>query len=308
MKVAPSAEVARLAALARRAEELELAMRRRVEGTLVGRYRSVFRGRGIDLDQVREYVPGDDVRCIDWNVTARTGRPFVKQHVEERQRTLLLVVDASASTELGSAGRDKRGVMAELACALALLASGHEDRVGLVLFTDRVERFVPPGRGRAHVLRVVHAILATEPRGVGTDVPQALEAALTLLRRRALVVLLSDFLASGDPVRERERLRRTCAHLGLRHEVLALRVHDPREEALPDVGLLTLEDPETGALVELDTARSRVRARFAALAGAELRAIDATLREAGVDVVPVSTERDPLTTLAAYLERRGGRA
>ncbi len=297
-----------IADVLRRVRDVEVRTRRRVEDTLVGQYRSVFRGRGIDFDQVREYVPGDDVRAIDWNVTARSGRPFIKEHVEERQLTMLLLVDVSASVDFGSTRRGKREVMAELASALAFSAIGNEDRVGLVLFSDRIERYVPPGKGRRHVLRVIREVLTSTPYGTGTDLPGALDFANRVTRRRAAVFLISDFLTTGERANDLERLSRALALTSVRHDLVAVRVHDPREQALPNVGLLTLEDPETGELIELDTSRRKVRDRFETIAREQRSELDSLLRRAGIDALLVRTDEDATATLATFFRRRERRA
>ncbi len=242
--------------------QLEIRTRRLVNDSLAGDYHSVFKGRGMDFDEVREYIPGDEVRTIDWNVTARAGRPFVKKFTEERELTILLLVDISASGNFGSGALSKRDLAAELASVLAFSAIRNSDKVGLLLYTDRVERYLPPKKGRRHVLRVVRDILYHEPEGTGTDIVKALDVVNHVLHRRAIVFLISDFESPENPATARAELRRAMRQTNRRHDLIAVHVEDPREKELPDVGILALEDAETGEVVELDTASSAVRKRF----------------------------------------------
>jgi uncharacterized protein (DUF58 family) len=245
-----------------RIRQLEIRTRRLVNDSMVGEYHSVFKGRGMDFDEVREYVPGDEVRTIDWNVTARAGRPFVKKFTEERELTILLLVDVSASGQFGSTAQSKREVAAELASALAFSAIRNSDKVGLLLYSDRIERYLAPKKGRRHVLRVVREILYHEPTGRGTDTVKALDVASHVLHRRAIVFLISDFKTPGDPERNRTDLRRAVRQTNRRHDLIAVRIEDPLERTLPDVGVIAIEDAETGEIVELDTANPAVRRRF----------------------------------------------
>lgn len=292
----------------RRVRAIEVSTRRRVQDLLAGRYRSQFKGQGIDFDQVREYTPGDDIRSIDWNVTARSGRPFVKEHIEERQLTMLLLVDVSASEVFGSGERSKRQLAAEIASALAFSAIANEDRVGVILFSDRVERYIPPGKGRRHVLRVIHEILSAQPEGKGTDLTAALDFANRVTKRRCVAFLISDFLLNDDGDGALKSLEETLRLTNIRHDLVAIRVDDPRERELPDVGFLTLEDPETGELVEIDTSRRKVRERFAQLARERGERLAQAFRQARVDALQVSTDDDPVAGLATFFERRVGRA
>src|ERR1035438_2739977 len=270
---------------------VELRTNRLVNDTMGGAYLSGFKGCGMDFEELREYIPGDDVRDIDWNVTHRLGRVFVKRFREERELTAVLAVDVSASSSFGSASRTKREFAAEIAATLAMSAAKNGDKVALLLFTDEVELFVPPRKGRRHILRIVREMLMCKPRKRGTDISSALVFLNHVLHRRAMVFLLTDFLHSGGMTpprpsfsssssnssantfedenegRERGRFigsRDVIAELGLtntRHDVVCLHLHDPRESELPDAGLVTLEDAETGELLELDSTRSRVRER-----------------------------------------------
>src|ERR1700761_4564010 len=242
--------------------ELEIRTRRMVDDTMAGAYHSVFKGRGMDFDEVREYTPGDEVRTIDWNVTARAGRPFVKKFTEERELTIFLVVDISASGNFGSGEMAKRDLAAEVASVLAFSAIRNSDKVGLILYTDRIERYLPPKKGRRHVLRVVRDILYHEPQGTGTDTVTTLDVVNKLLHRRAIVFLISDFETTGNPDATRTQLRRAVRQTNRRHDLIALHIEDPREQELPNVGIIALEDAETGEITELDTASANVRKRF----------------------------------------------
>ncbi|HUJ59354.1 MAG TPA: DUF58 domain-containing protein, partial [Kofleriaceae bacterium] len=233
------------AELFKKARLIEIASRRLVDEQLGGQYHSVFKGRGLVFSDVRPYYAGDDVRSIDWNITARMNAPHVKQFVEERDRTVNLVIDMSASGYFGSRGGSKREVAAELAAVVAFSAIKNNDRVGLYIVTDRVERFLPPKKGRRHVMRVIGEILAFEPRSRLTDLAAGLEFLGKVARRRSVVFLVSDFLSDGW-----EPAMRIAAR---RHELVPVVVGDPMESALPDVGLLVLEDLESGTLVEVDT-------------------------------------------------------
>src|ERR1700689_1691132 len=225
---------------------LEIRTRRMVDESMAGAYHSVFKGRGMDFDEVREYSPGDEVRTIDWNVTARAGRAFVKKFTEERELTIFLVVDISASGNFGSGELAKRDLAAEVASVLAFSAIRNSDKVGLLLYTDRIERYLPPKKGRRHVLRVVRDILYHTPEGRGTDSVMALDVASHVLHRRAIVFLISDFETSGDAGVARTALRRAVRQTNRRHDLIAVHVEDPRGKKLPNGGIVALEDSETG--------------------------------------------------------------
>src|SRR5690606_4141267 len=240
----------------RKVRQIEIRARGTVNSVLSGAYSSSFRGRGMEFAEVREYVPGDEIRTIDWNVTARQGHPFVKKFTEERELTVLLAVDASASGDFGSRSEMKGEIMATLSALLAFSAIQNNDRVGLLIFTSTVERFIPPQKGRKHVLRVIRELLYHRPREKGTDIAGAIAHANRLLRHRAVVFLVSDFIAPDfeKPLRLLQR----------RHDAVAIRVSDPRERELPDAGFLELEDPETGEVALLDTGSRALRTAFAA--------------------------------------------
>lgn len=267
--------------LLRRVRLIELRALRKVEDLLAGPYRSVFRGRGLEFDEIREYQPGDDVRSIDWHATARTGVVQIKQLVEERCLTVLLAVDVSASGDFGSGPQSKRELAAELAAVVALSAVLSHDRVGLLLFTDRAERFLPPAGGRRQALAIVAAILGHKARSPRTDVRRALQTLSQALRRRATIFLLSDFLDEG--------FERTLRITARRHEVIALEIRDGAEATLPALGWVAWEDAETGEVVELNTADTTVRHVFEVHRLERVARLKDAFRLAGVDQVACQT-------------------
>ena len=289
----------------KKVRQVELRTRRAVTDALAGSYHSVFRGQGIDFEETREYQPGDDVRSIDWNVTARMDRPFVKVFREERELTLLLAVDVSASQVFGSGSRSKRETAAELAAILAMSAIRNNDKVGLLLFTDEVEVFIPPRKGRQHVLRVVRDILFHAPKGRGTKRGAALDYINHVLHRRAVVFLISDL--SGQAPDDEGLAARTLAVTAGRHDLVVADLHDPREAELPDVGVLLVEDPETGRTVELDTGSRTVRRRFAQLAADARDGWRHLARRGGADYLPVSTGTEIVQALRGFMDQRGQR-
>jgi len=285
--------------LLKRIRRLEIRARRLVANVFLGEYHSVFRGRGIEFSEVRQYQPGDDVRMIDWNVTARMNTPYVKQYIEERELTVLLAVDVSASASFTSTEVSKRELAAEVAATLAFAAVANNDRVGLVAFSDRVEHAVPPGKSRRHVLRILRDLLWLEPRGRGTDIGAALTYVGRIARRRAIVFLLSDFFDEGW-----EGALRAAS---LRHEIVALTLADPREEQLPEVGLLEMEDAESGQRVLLDTSDARTREAYAEQARASRERRSRTLAAIGVDEIALRTDSsyvEPLLRAFRARERR----
>jgi uncharacterized protein (DUF58 family) len=275
---------------------IQIRTRTLLDSGIVGGYHAVFKGRGMEFAEVREYAPGDDVRTIDWNVTARMGAPFVKKFVEERDLTLLLVVDLSGSHRFGSRFLVKRDYAAELSAVLAFSAVANHDRVGAVLFTDRIESYVAPDRGRDHALRIVRDVLAKEPQGTGTDLAAALRFARQVMKRRGIVAVLSDFQAR-DYERPLGVLRR-------RHDVIALHLSDPLEEEVPDVGLVAVLDPETGEKKVVDTSDPAVRRR---LRVSTLREAREVFRRTNVDMLPLSTAESYERPLAAFFKARGRR-
>ena len=286
--------------LFKKIRHVEVRTRGLVDDVFGGEYHSAFKGRGIEFAEVRPYQIGDDVRTIDWNVSARTGEPHVKLFEEEREQTLMLVVDVSGSEDFGSAGA-KRDLAAEVCAVLGFSALRNSDKVGLVLFTDRVERFVPPRKGKRHVLRLVRDLFAHEPQARGTDVAAALEHVLRVQRRRAIVVLVSDFLV---PPGTEGTVSRTLRVLAQKHDVVAVRLVDPREEALPAVGLVRVVDAESGRPATVDTSSRRVREAFARRAAARAARAEAALREARVDHVTLRTDTDYVEPLSAFFRHR----
>lgn len=282
--------------LLRRVRLVELRARRLVEDVLAGPYRSVFRGRGLEFDEVRAYQPGDDVRSIDWHTTARTGTVQVRQNVEERCLTVMLAVDVSASGDFGSTPQSKRELAAELAAVLALSAALNNDRVGLLLFSDVVERHLPPRTGRRQVLAIVAAVLGHPARGCGTRIGGALQVLGAALPRRASVFVLSDFLDTGF-----ERALRIAAR---QHDVVALPLRDATEAHLPDLGWLVCEDAETGELVELDTSDPAVRRGFEVDRLAREAALADVFRRSGVDAVPCVAGQPCQRALLRFFEQR----
>jgi uncharacterized protein (DUF58 family) len=275
---------------------IQIRTRTLLDSGIVGGYHAVFKGRGMEFAEVREYAPGDDVRTIDWNVTARMGAPYIKKFVEERDLTLLLVVDVSGSHRFGSRFLVKRDYAAELSAVLAFSAVANHDRVGAVLFTDRIESYVAPDRGRDHALRIVRDVLAKEPQGTGTDLAAALRFARQVMKRRGIVAVLSDFQAK-DYERPLGVLRR-------RHDVIALHLSDPLEDEVPDVGLVAVLDPETGEKRVVDTSDPAVRRRMRV---STLREAKEVFRRTNVDVLPLSTADSYERPLAAFFKARGRR-
>jgi uncharacterized protein (DUF58 family) len=240
--------------IVRRIRRIQITTNRLVNESLAGEYHSVFKGRGMEFDEVREYQHGDDIRTIDWNVTSRTGHPFVKRYVEERELTVILLVDASASGAFGSHVKTKGEVAAEISALLAFSAIKNHDRVGALLFTDRVEKFIPPRRGSKHVLRVIRELLYTRPERHGTRIQAALDHLNLLLRKRAVVFLISDLLDQG--------YEQSLKVANRRHDVIVIQIVDPREQELPGVGILEVRDAETGEVIRIDTSLERVRAAY----------------------------------------------
>jgi uncharacterized protein (DUF58 family) len=279
---------------------IELRTRRLVNSLFAGEYRSVFKGHGMEFAEVREYLPGDEVRSIDWNVTARMGKPFVKRYIEERELTVMLVVDLSGSSQFGTVSRFKAEMATELAAVLTMSAVRNNDRVGVLLFTDRIEHVVRPGKGRRHALRIIRDVLVHEPQGKGTDVGGALEYLSRLLSHRAIVFVISDLLDAG--------IERPLKYLSQRHDVVVAPLEDPSEWVLPDIGVARFVDPETGQVVSVDTSDKRVREGFRKAADGERAARRQLLRRLAIDEVPVNTKDGYLEPLLKFFRARGVRA
>lgn len=276
-----------VADIIRKVRRIQIVASRSVDDLMAGQYRSVFRGRGMEFDEVREYQPGDDVRTIDWNVTARAGTPFIKRFCEERELTILFLVDVSASGIFGSGDQSKLDVMTELAALLMFSALKNNDKVGLYLFADEVVASYPPRKTKAHVLRLLREMIAAEPVTGETRLEAALEYLNRVQKRRAVVFLISDF--------QTEASRQALSAATGRHDLVAITVSDPREHQLPDVGFIRLQDAETGEIVEVDTRSDAVRQLFEQQSQQDADALATELRRAGVDQLTVST-REPYTT------------
>ncbi|HVM62036.1 MAG TPA: DUF58 domain-containing protein [Verrucomicrobiae bacterium] len=283
----------------KKVRQIEIRTNREVTDVLGGQYHSVFKGRGMEFEEVREYLPGDEVRSIDWNVTARFGHPFIKKFREERELTVMLVVDVSASGQFGSVRQTKNELAAELAAVLAFSAIRNNDKVGLIMFTDQIEKFVPPKKGRRHVLRVVREILAFQPQGRGTNLSLALDYLNRVQARRAVTFVVSDF-----QVNDEESVRKKLRVASKRHDVIALSLRDPREEELPAVGLVELRDAETGERALVDTFDRKVREEFAARARSRLDALRRLLRSASVDQVEIRSDADYVLPLIQFFNMR----
>ena len=281
-----------------RVRRIEITTRQLVEDGLAGEYHSVFKGRGIEFDEVRQYIPGDDVRTIDWNVTARTGEPYVKSYVEERELTVMLAVDVSRSGDFGTRNWFKRELAVELAAVMSIAATTNNDKVGLLLFTDRVELLVPPMKGRSHVLRMLRDLLAYEPVGTGTDIRLALDTIYVLLKRRSIVFLVSDFLA--EPGTYRQAMLVT----NRRHDVVAFDISDPLEREIADVGIIALEDAESGSQRWVDTGDRQWRRQFSERVARMDAEKSDVFAASGVDRVRVTTERNYIAEVGAFFRNR----
>ncbi len=285
--------------LAEKIRYLEIYTSKAVNDVLAGEYHSVFKGRGMEFDEVREYTPGDEIRTIDWNVTARMGHPYVKRFVEERELTVMLLVDLSASGAFGTREKLKNEVAAELCALLAFSAIKNNDKVGLIAFTDEVELFIPPKKGATHVLLLIRDVLSFRPRQARTDITGALDFLGRITHRRAVVFLVSDFFATGFDKRLRIAARR--------HDLIAVSITDPRERELPNVGLIDLEDAETGDVVTVDTGNARTRTRYEAAARQREAEMRQVFNSTGVDHISVVTGKDYVRDLIGFFRMRGGR-
>lgn len=295
-----SGEAGSASGLLRRVRGIELRTRRLVDSRFAGEYHSVFKGQGIEFAEVREYLPGDDVRTIDWNVTARLGTPYVKKFIEERELTVLIVVDVSASLRWGTQGRLKSDILLDTVAALAMSAVRNNDRVGLLAFSDRIEHALPPRKGRRHVLRLLRDLVLLEAAGRGTRLVPALERAARLARSRAVVLVISDFFTAEEP----EQWSRALRSLAARHDTIAIRLADAADADLPDAGLLEMCDPETGQRVLVNTANSGVRSSFAQLAADRTAELRRELRRAGIDEIELRTDEPLAPALLGFFRRR----
>ena len=284
----------------RQVKLIELRTRGLVNSLFTGEYHSVFKGQGMEFAEVREYQPGDEVRSIDWNVTARMRRPFVKRYVEERELTVMLAVDLSGSERFGTQGRFKSELATELGAVLGMSAVRNNDRVGAVLFTDQIEHLLPPKKGRRHALRLIRDLLAFEPKGCRTDLAGTLQYLERMLKQHTIVFIISDFLEA--------EIEKPLKRLAQRHDVVAITVEDPSERVLPDVGLARFVDPETGATIDVDTSDADVRSRFARATEAEREARKHLLRRLAIDEIVVRTDSGYVEPLLRFFRNRATRA
>lgn len=292
----------------KKVRRLEIRTRRLVTDSVTGAYYSSFKGRGMDFEEVREYAIGDDVRTIDWNVSAKMDRPFVKVFREERELTLMLLIDLSASGVFGSVEQSKRERAAEIASVIAFSASQNNDKVGLLLYTDDVEHYIPPKKGRRHILRVIRDILFFEPKGKGTKHKSALDYLNRVQRRKSVVFLISDFLDNNSETATPDsQLFTTLSLTHQRHDLVSIALSDPREFELPEVGLITLEDAETGETVEIDTGSRSVRERYAKLAHQRRETFQNGMRKKGLDWIEARTDQPYLPALRQLFARRASR-
>jgi uncharacterized protein (DUF58 family) len=303
----------------KRIRQIEIRTSRLVTETLAGQYHSVFKGQGMNFDEVREYQPGDEVRSIDWNVTARMNHPFVKKFVEERELTLMLMVDVSGSGLFGSQAQSKRELAAEVASVLAFSAIRNNDKVGLILFSDQVEKFIPPRKGRRHVLRVIREVLFFEAKQQGTDLSRALEFLMRVTPHKAITVVISDFIGSPaaagngrarkdsgapDPVSLAQASYAMLRHANRRHDVVAVHVTDPCELELPGLGRLVLQDAETGEIIEVNTDDNARRSRFAEQQTRSQAELGRLFRAAGIDAIRLRTDQPYAAELGRFFEKR----
>ncbi len=283
----------------KKVRRIEISTRGLVNELFSGEYHSVFKGRGMDFSEVREYQIGDEIRSIDWNVTARTGHPFVKVFREERELTVMLLVDASGSGDFGSLNQAKGEIAVEICALLAFSAIKNNDKVGLIIFTDQVEKFIPPRKGRKHVLRVLRELLYFRPSHKGTDIGAVLEYLNRVQRRRSVTFLVSDFLG--------ENFDRQLRVAGRRHDMIVVRVGDPREEELPSVGLLELEDAESGEHLVVNTSDPRIRTLFRENVLRRQAALDQLLKQTGIDRIDIRTDRGYVEPLIRFFQQRARR-
>ena len=287
----------------KKVRRLEIRARHLVTDSVTGAYHSSFKGRGMDFEEVREYAIGDDVRTIDWNVSAKMDRPFVKVFREEREMTLILLIDVSASGVFGSVEQSKRERAAEIASVLAFSATQNNDKVGALLYTDEVEHYIPPKKGRRHILRLIRDILFFKPNGRGTSHKTALEYLNRVQRRKTVVFMISDFLDLAADTLLFDKLALTNQH----HDLISIALSDPSESALPEVGLITLEDAETGEMVEIDTGNKSIRKRYASLAQERQQNFSNQMRKKGLDWIPACTDQPYLPALRNLFARRASR-
>ncbi len=296
----------RVQQMLKRVQQIELKTRRLLTDAMSGAYHSVFKGQGMDFEEVREYAPGDDVRAIDWNVSAKMDKPYLKTFREERELTLMLVVDLSASGDFGSVEESKRDRMAELASLLAFSATKNHDKVGLLLFTDHVEHVLLPQKGRQHILRVIRDILFFKPKGLRTDLPLALEHLHRVLKRKAIVFVLSDFIQNGQtgPLDKKDPLIRSLGLIRRKHDLTCFHVYDVRETVLPDMGVVCLEDAETGAIHTIDTSPKSTQERYTQQAYTRHETLAQALRSQGIDHLSFNTHTPYMPMIRSFFQTR----
>ena len=285
--------------------KIRILTNRLIDDQLAGDYHSTFKGQGVEFDEVRPYIAGDDVRTIDWNVTARTGVPYIKRYSEERELTILFLVDVSGSQSYGSRSRSKMELAAEVTALLALTAIRNQDKIGLVLFSDRIVKYIPPRKGRDSVMRLVREVLAAEDEAKGgTDVEGVLKFLNGVQKRRAVVFLVSDFIAGSRDASAADGLARLLRATARHHDMICVPVSDPAESTLPDVGLVELEDSETGELMLVDTSSAKVRKAFAAKAESDREELTKFFRKTGIDTLDIATDKPYIDGVRALFERR----
>ncbi len=283
---------------------IEITTNRLVTDVFAGQYHSVFKGRGMEFDEVREYQPGDDVRAIDWNVTARTGIPHIKKFVEEREMTVMVMVDASPSCQFATVHELKSKLAAELAAVLAFAAIRNNDKIGLMMFTDTVEKFIAPRKGKSHVLRLIREVLCFQPKGRKTDIAAALEFMTKVMTRKTVCFVISDFLEPFEAREGRPHFVQAMSIANKRHDIIAVTLNDPRERALTPCGLVEFQDAETGEMIVVDTADSNVRADYAQTATARISGRDRNFRSMDVDHIDISTDIPYADSLVKFFARR----
>lgn len=282
--------------LIKRIRQIQIYTSRAVDASFAGQYESVFKGRGMQFDEVREYMPGDEIRTIDWNVTARTGRPFIKRFVEEREMTVLFAVDLSASGEFGTVSKLKNELAAEFCAVLAFAAAKNNDKVGLLIFTDRIELFIPPKKGSRHILRLIRELLSFKMPKRKTNIPLALDYIAKVTRKRATVFLVSDFIETD--------FKKPLSLLNKRHDVIAVPVRDRVEIAMPSLGLIEVEDAETGQIMLVDTSSRRFRSQYGQHSAQRFNELKNVLRSVNVDMIPVTTDKPYINDLIQFFHMR----
>ena len=285
--------------LLKKVRAIQIMSTRAVDASFAGQYESVFKGRGMQFDEVREYQPGDDIRDIDWNVTARTGKPYIKRFVEEREMTILFAVDLSASGDFGTVNKMKNELAAEFCAVLAFAAAKNNDKVGLVIFTDQIELYIPPKKGSRHVLRVIRELLAFEMPKRKTDIPMALDYVARVLRKKATVFLVSDFIETN--------FKKPLGLLNRRHDVIAVPVRDRVEIAMPNIGLIELQDAETGEIIMIDTSSSTFRSQYSDSNTQNFDSLRSMMRSINVDSIPIYTDKPYVQDLVQFFHMRHGR-